>query len=414
MPALRIAFLLLLIFSGGAFGFSGKRPEVAPMPDFSRRIPVQLFAGEQVEIAFSHNGVIECFRQGEFSEIYYMSSRLNLSAKNNGITIYDDNGEITSGLSAVKCKPRGGSSYVEFDGIIYRGFFRATYDSLSCDLILYNIVDLEDYLKGVLPAEIGERSKDEYEAAKAQAVASRTYAVWKLISDGEAGKLYPTVADQVYTGKSSELGLLNKAVKDTEGEILMFKEGPIAAYYHAVCGGETIPIEKAWPEKDRLPYLVGGEDRDYCRWAKTYSWIEIFDLETLSGNLENYFVERGSAYPGDINKIIDIEFHEDDKTNRVLKMDIITESNIFTVECDQIRWALGRPSKPGAILPSTRFSVVKIINEGLLHSLEITGVGNGHGVGACQCGFIGRAREGQKYDNMLEEYYIGAKLVRIY
>jgi len=414
MPALRSAVLLLFLYYGWASGFSGKRPQVSPMPDFNRQIPVQLFAGERIDISFSNRGVIECFRNGEFSEIYYMSSRLNLSASGDGIAIYDDNGEISSGLSEVKCKPRGGSSYVEFDGRTYRGFFRAVYDSLSYNLILYNIVDLEDYLKGVLPAEIGERSDDEYEAAKAQAVASRTYAVWKLISDGEAGKLYPTVADQVYTGKSSELDLLNKAVKDTEGEILMFKEGPIAAYYHAVCGGETIPVEKAWPDKDRLPYLVGAKDRDYCRWAKTYSWTEIFDFETLSGNLNRYFIERGLGSQDDFGEIIDIEFHTDKKTNRVLKMEIFTESNIFTVECDQIRWALGRPSKLGAILPSTRFTAEKIINENGFQGLEITGVGNGHGVGACQCGFIGRARDGQKYDNMLEKYYKGAKLVRIY
>jgi stage II sporulation protein D len=95
-------------------------------------------------------------------------------------------------------------------------------------------------------------------------------------------------------------------------------------------------------------------------------------------------------------------------------MVVFTESDIFTVECDQIRWALGRPSKPGAILPSTRFSAEPVINENGFRGLEIKGVGNGHGVGACQCGFIGRARDGQKYDDMLEEYYRGAKLVRIY
>jgi len=159
---------------------------------------------------------------------------------------------------------------------------------------------------------------------------------------------------------------------------------------------------------------VGEEDRDYCRWAKTYSWIETFDLETLSGNLERYFVEKGIAYPGDFDHLFDVEFHTDKETNRVLKMEIFTESNIFTVECDQIRWALGRPSKPGAILPSTRFAAKVIVSENVFAGLEIAGVGNGHGVGACQCGFIGRARDGQKYDDMLEKYYRGAKLVRIY
>ena len=131
MPSLRSAFLLLLVFSGGAFGFSSKRPDISPMPDFNRQIPVQLFAGEQVEISFSRKGVIECFRNGDFSEIYYISSSLILLNTGAGIIIYDDNGEITSGLSEVKCKPRGSSSNVRFDDVIYRGFFRITCDSLS-------------------------------------------------------------------------------------------------------------------------------------------------------------------------------------------------------------------------------------------------------------------------------------------
>jgi hypothetical protein len=270
MPALIIISLTLLLFAGDVFAFSSKKPEVIPMPDFNREIPVQLFLGRQTEIMFDDRGVIECFRKGvqlflgrqteimfddrgviecfrkgELSEIYYMTSNLHLKADGGGITIHDENGEITSGLSGIRCKPRGSSSYVNFDGKSYRGYFKVAYDSLSSYLILYNLVDLEDYLKGVLPAEIGERSKDEYEAAKAQAVAARTYAVWRLISDGEAGKLYPTVADQVYIGKDAELDLLSRAIKDTEGEILMYKGGPVAAYYHAVCGGATIPIEKA-------------------------------------------------------------------------------------------------------------------------------------------------------------------------
>jgi stage II sporulation protein D len=384
------------------------------MPDFNREIPVQLFLGRQTEIMFDDRGVIECFRKGELSEIYYMTSNLHLKADGEGITIHDENGEITSGLSGIRCKPRGSSSYVNFDGKSYRGYFKVAYDSLSSYLILYNLVDLEDYLKGVLPAEIGERSKDEYEAAKAQAVAARTYAVWRLISDGEAGKLYPTVADQVYIGKDAELDLLSRAIKDTEGEILMYKGGPVAAYYHAVCGGATIPIEKAWPHKERLPYLEGADDRDYCTWAKTYYWMEEFDIETLAGNLASYFSVLSGTLPNAFDEIYNVDFQTDENINRANKMDVFAGPNVFTVEADQIRWALGRPSKPGAILPSTKFKVKKIENSEGLQKLIITGVGNGHGAGACQCGFIGRARSGQKYDEMLNKYYKGVKLVKIY
>jgi stage II sporulation protein D len=207
---------------------------------------------------------------------------------------------------------------------------------------------------------------------------------------------------------------LNKAIKDTEGEILMYKGGPIAAYYHAVCGGKTIPIETAWPHKDRLPYLVGADDNGYCSWAKTYAWVEIFGPETIQNNLKRYFIEFESGFSSEFNDIIDIEFLKDIKTGRMLEMQIFTDSGIHKIKCDQIRWALGRPSRPGTILPSTRFSVDKIYEDGHLQGMVVKGFGNGHGVGACQCGLIGRAREGQDYDEMLKTYYTGVELVKIY
>ena len=95
-------------------------------------------------------------------------------------------------------------------------------------------------------------------------------------------------------------------------------------------------------------------------------------------------------------------------------MKIFTENEVFTVERDQIRWALGRPSSPGAILPSTRFKAVKARGENGLSQVVIMGIGNGHGVGACQCGAIGRARAGQKYDEILKTYYKRIEIEKIY
>jgi stage II sporulation protein D len=415
MPALRAFILSLSVFFyfGVARGMSGKKPEVAPLPQFSREVPVQLYRGEIAEVEIYDNGAVECYRDGRFAEIYYISSRLVLLAEPDGIAIHDDNGEFTSGLSGAKFVPRGGS-FARFSGKSYRGFFKAVYDDQANDFRLYNIVDLEDYLLGVLPAEIGERSEEEFEAAKAQAVAARTYAVWRMISENQEGMLYPTIADQVYVGKDAELDILSRAVKDTEGEILTYNGVPVAAYYHAVCGGETIPIEKAWPDKDRSPCLIGADDDNYCLWARTYYWTEVFDPATLSNNLNDYHFSRLSATPADIGKIVDIEFSTDSTTGRVTKMKVYADSAVFAVDMDQIRWALGRPSKPGAILPSTKFEANKIRNEKGLQGLVLFGVGNGHGVGACQCGFIGRARAGQKYMDILREYYHDAKIVRLY
>jgi len=134
----------------------------------------------------------------------------------------------------------------------------------------------------------------------------------------------------------------------------------------------------------------------------------------LKDNLGAYFARLNGTPPSEFDSIYDIEFRTDKSTGRVFEMNVFTVSDVFTVAADQIRWALGRPSKPGAILPSTKFTVEKMMNEEGIQGLVITGEGNGHGVGACQCGFIGRAREGQKYDEMLRKYYTGVKLVKIY
>jgi stage II sporulation protein D len=95
-------------------------------------------------------------------------------------------------------------------------------------------------------------------------------------------------------------------------------------------------------------------------------------------------------------------------------MEVFTGGGTYKVEKDQIRWALGRPSTPGAILPSTKFTYEKNVTSDGLWSMVISGYGNGHGVGACQCGIIGRARDGQKYDKILKKYYEGVTLVRLY
>jgi len=411
---LRRIIIFIIILTGTACGMSKKAPIITPPPEFNRDVPVQLSLSEYILISVRGDAVLECYRDSDLGEIYYFESSIEFRIGSNGLSVYDENGLLTDGLAEVKCIPRNPKSVLEFENKGYRGIMRVVTAESSSKLYLFNIVDLEDYLKGVLPAEIGNRNKKEFQSAKAQAVAARTYAVWKLLADGSSGKLYPTIADQVYIGMDSEYPLLNKAIKETTGEVLAVNEKPIAAYYHAVCGGETIPVGDAWPQRDPQTYLVGADDDDYCKWARTYSWTEFFNLETLRTNLKNYFKNKGSADITDFDNIIDIEFNLDYESGRVRLMEVFTDNKTYKVEKDQIRWALGRPSSPGAILPSTKFTYEKTVTPDGSWNIVISGFGNGHGVGACQCGVIGRARDGQKYDKILKKYYRGASLVRLY
>ena len=163
-----------------------------------------------------------------------------------------------------------------------------------------------------------------------------------------------------------------------------------------------------------LAYLKGVDDNDNCAWAKSYSWTENFTIACLQETLEKYFTEKEIAQPGAFGNIRDIEFTLDKEIGRIKTMQVYTNFGVFKETSDHIRWALGRPSVPGAILPSTRFKAEKQMSGNALVGLKITGTGNGHGVGMCQCGAIGQSRVGQKCDDILKFYYKHIKIERIY
>ena len=118
-------------------------------------------------------------------------------------------------------------------------------------LTVINIVDLEDYLKGVVPAEMS--SGWELEALKAQAIAARSYALANLNKQAKYGyDLKDTTADQVYGGATVETEKTNRAVEETAGLVLTYDMKIITAYYFAsAAGGMT--NTNAWGAS--LPYL---------------------------------------------------------------------------------------------------------------------------------------------------------------
>jgi len=407
----RILVLIGFILIGTA---SADDPFSSLAKRFNREITVQLFEGLEGTIGVRGYGVIECYRGTKIAETFYITGNVKFRHRQNGIEIDDANGNLAIGLAGFKCTPRYDSSFVTCNGRAYRGYLKCRFLDLPMGVQVLNMVDMEDYLKGVLPAEIGDRIPEEYEAVKAQAVAARTYAVWKLTDKTTTGLLSPTVADQVYSGLDSEKEFLSMGVDETCGELMIYKGSPIAAYYHAVCGGRTAPVENIWPEKQNQPYLEAADDRDFCSWAKTYSWTEVLSIDWLKAAFEKYYVAKNLAGPGTFNQILDIKFMADNKIGRIKTMIIKTPHGDISESSDRIRWALGRPSSPGAILPSTKFNAFKEMQNGRIYSLRIVGLGNGHGVGMCQCGAIGRSRAGKKYDEILKYYYKRIKLAKLY
>lgn len=126
-------------------------------------------------------------------------------------------------------------------------------------LFAINQVDIEDYLKSVVPSEIFNRGPAS--ALEAQAIAARTYAVRNIDRHQKKSDyhLCDTVHCQAYTGIVREIKATSLAVKNTEGKILAYNNEPVNAVYHSNCGGILICSSAAWGGKT-VPYLVSHLD----------------------------------------------------------------------------------------------------------------------------------------------------------
>lgn len=142
------------------------------------------------------------------------------------------------------------------DATPYRGVFEVRAASASA-LTLVNVLNLEDYLRGVVPNELSPAAFPELEALKAQAVAARTYALRNMGQFRSRGyDLCATPSCQVYRGRSTEHPLTDQAVAETEGIAISYAGGLINALYTSTCGGHTEDGGNIF-EGEPVPYLKG-------------------------------------------------------------------------------------------------------------------------------------------------------------
>ncbi len=143
---------------------------------------------------------------------------------------------------------------VRLNGKAYRGRIEVFVNARG-SLTVVNVVPLEEYLLGVVPAELG---LPQLEAQKAQAVAARTYAIANIGGYGKQGfDMVPTVWSQVYKGVSIETKMGTQAVRETRGVVASYGGKPINAYYTSTCGGRTENSENIFDHAE--PYLRGVE-----------------------------------------------------------------------------------------------------------------------------------------------------------
>ena len=185
-------------------------------------------------------------------------SSVPASTAGSALAVTFEDGGARRLLSPADLYPADAEARVLYDGKPYRGSLRVTVNPRGLVTVV-NRVDLEQYLYGVVPAEMGPKRFDELEALKAQSVAARTYALaHRGQFEGEGYDLCATPKCQVYSGISVEDPVSTAAVEATRGLVLAH-EGRLAdALFISTCGGRTENVENVFGEP-ALPYLVSVE-----------------------------------------------------------------------------------------------------------------------------------------------------------
>jgi stage II sporulation protein D len=162
--------------------------------------------------------------------------------------------------------PANPQSYLTLNGQSYRGFLVLA--GTPRGIVIVNYVNLEDYLKSVVPGELSPGQFNAIEALKAQAIAARTYALKNLKQFEQFGyDLTNTPRSQVYVGMSSENPLSTRAVEETKGEVCRYRGELINALYTSTCGGQTEDAEKVFAGRP-VPYLKSVE----CAFERQKEW----------------------------------------------------------------------------------------------------------------------------------------------
>ncbi len=296
--------------------------------------------------------------------------------------------------SPISVTPEGGR------GRSYRG--ELVIRARAGRLRLVNRVGLEDYLRGVLPAEVPASFHPE--ALKAQAIAARTFALANLGKHRAEGfDLCDTSHCQVYVGAGRADPRLEAAIQQTVGVILTYQGEPIQAVYCDTCGGRTAGNEDAWPGSRPLPYLRPVLDAEggtvWCARSPRAVWSRRIPQRKLGDALSGLGVQGA---------VTAIEPAACDADGRPTRYQVRTEQGEWVINAGALRAAVNR-ALGASTLPSSDF---KAAPNG--DTLVFAGRGNGHGVGLCQWGANEMAKAGKTAEEILSHYYHGATLTRIY
>jgi len=380
-------------------------------------------------------------------------------------------GEKNTDQEALYIRPEKEKELLLIQGKPYRGTV-ALKKKKTGGFFVVNHVDMEDYLCGVLGGEVAASWPEE--SLKAQAVAARTYALYrkKLPRDADFD-VYSTVMDQMYIGQTAETPRLTDAIEKTAGEVLVYRDNIIKAYFHSTCGGHTEDGLEVFPDDGGW---IKGVPCPYCKDSPGFAW----EKKLTTGDISKALAKNGTL----TGEICDIKIVRTDRTGRAADIVITTTDGEKTLKGSELRMLIGPgvmrstklrmkileekresvpaertarwvvtekspvlisgacfneilcytafgPLSPSLALPLNRrlemeapgcmptkmsSRYLKLVPGQEMQKLTATyhfsGEGWGHGVGMCQWGACRMAALGSTYRQILQFYYPGAAVVK--
>jgi stage II sporulation protein D len=344
---------------------------LAIAPVRAHQLRVAITSNSSLNLATSTPGIVSDDRGQKIGDLQPLQA-LVANVKDDRIAV--GNSQVTQ----LWVKPQMGG-YVWIGDRWYRGSVRVV--ATKKQLLAINHVDLEQYLYSVLGSEMSPTFPAE--ALKAQAVAARTYALYRSQSTSQkAFDVDSTQASQVYRGLSGESNTTQAAVNATLGQIVTYQGKPILAAFHSSSGGHTENVEDIW--SSRVPYLRGVPD--YDSGSPGFEWTQVFTAAQLSQSLKVKQIR--TLLPDRLSQF-----------GSVLSLQVNGDTT-KTFTGSQVRTALK--------LRSLRFTI-SATPAGFL----FTGRGYGHALGMSQWGAYHLAEQGQKYPSILAHYYQGVDLSKL-
>ena len=327
---------------------------------------------------------------------------------------------------------------------LYHGAFEIVQNYSKEGFYVVNLVELQEYLKGVVPNEMPVAFG--LEALKAQAVAARNYVLTPRTQAYKEFNVVDSVASQVYFGANTEEDLATRAVMETDGVVALYNNELILALYSSTAGGYTEsyanafsdPNTKLFPSPTK-PYLAAVPDRSefeplnndakakkfyevkvpsfdiespYYRWSKEWGVNELEEVlrKTLPAQSKTGFVHPVVKENEDIGKIKDIIVMKRGDSGKIMEVEIGTTKGCYIISKELVIRRVFQ--KDGVSLPSANAVFEKQIdNYGNVKSIVIYGGGYGHGVGMSQFGAGYMATKlRQPYYNILRHYYTDINL----